>query len=98
MLGLKLLEKAADQRKKQAQMAAQPAVFAVVSESGEEDEQVEALIRQRQDAKGQEFCRGRPHPRRAEGHGRGGHRCPSAAPSGSAFNIKTHPSTGGCVF
>ena len=50
-LGLKLLEKAADQRKKQAQMAAQPALFTVVSESGEEDANVEALIRRRQDAK-----------------------------------------------
>ena len=51
VLGLKLLEKAADQRKKQAQMAAQPALFTVVSESGEEDANVEALIRRRQDAK-----------------------------------------------
>ena len=51
VLGLKLLEKAADQRKKQAQMAAQPAAFTVISESGEEDANVEALIRQRQDAK-----------------------------------------------
>ncbi len=51
VLGLNLLEKAADQRKKQAQMAAQPAVFTVVSESGEEDANVEALIRRRQDAK-----------------------------------------------
>ena len=51
VLGLKLLKKAADQRKKQAQMAAQPALFTVVSESGEEDANVEALIRRRQDAK-----------------------------------------------
>ena len=51
VLGLELLEKAADQRKKQAQMAAQPALFTVVSESGEEDANVEALIRRRQDAK-----------------------------------------------
>ena len=51
VLGLKQLEKAADQRKKQAQMAAQPALFTVVSESGEEDANVEALIRRRQDAK-----------------------------------------------
>lgn len=51
VLGLKLLEKATDQRKKQAQMAAQPALFTVVSESGEEDANVEALIRRRQDAK-----------------------------------------------
>ena len=32
-------------------MAAQPAAFTVISESGEEDANVEALIRQRQDAK-----------------------------------------------
>ena len=51
VLGLKLAEKAAELRRKQAQMAAQPAAFTVVSESGEENEQVEALIRQRQDAK-----------------------------------------------
>ena len=51
VLGLKLLEKATDQRKKQAQMAAQPTLFTVVSESGEEDANVEALIRRRQDAK-----------------------------------------------
>ena len=32
-------------------MAARPAAFTVVSESGEEDARVETLIRQRQDAK-----------------------------------------------
>ena len=51
VLGLKLPEKAAEQRKKLAQMAARPAAFTVVSESGEEDARVETLIRQRQDAK-----------------------------------------------
>ena len=51
MLGLKLLEKAAELREKQAKLAAQPAVFTVVSEDGEENAQVEALIRQRADAK-----------------------------------------------
>ncbi len=51
VLGLKLPEKAAEQRKKLAQMAARPAAFTVVNESGEEDAQVETLIRQRQDAK-----------------------------------------------
>ena len=51
VLGLKLLEKAAEVREKQAKLAAQPAVFTVVSEDGEENAQVEALIRQRADAK-----------------------------------------------
>ena len=51
VLGLKLLEKAAELREKQAKLAAQPAVFTVVSEDGEENAQVEALIRQRADAK-----------------------------------------------
>ena len=51
VLGLKLPETAAEQRKKLAQMAARPAAFTVVSESGEEDARVETLIRQRQDAK-----------------------------------------------
>lgn len=51
VLGLKLLEKAAEVREKQAKLAAQPAVFTVVSEEGEENAEVEALIRQRADAK-----------------------------------------------
>ena len=51
VLGLKLLEKAAEVREKQAKLAAQPAVFTVVSENGEENAEVEALIRQRADAK-----------------------------------------------
>ncbi len=51
VLGLKLLEKAAEVREKQAKLAAQPAVFTVVSEDGEENAEVEALIRQRADAK-----------------------------------------------
>ena len=51
VLGLKLLEKAAELREKQAKLAAQPAVFTVVSEEGEENAEVEALIRQRADAK-----------------------------------------------
>ena len=51
VLGLKLLEKATELREKQAKLAAQPAVFTVVSEDGEENAQVEALIRQRADAK-----------------------------------------------
>ena len=51
VLGLKLLEKAAELRAKQAKLAAQPAVFTVVSESGEENAEVEALIRARADAK-----------------------------------------------
>ncbi|MDO4810504.1 MAG: cysteine--tRNA ligase [Eubacteriales bacterium] len=51
VLGLKLLEKAAEVREKQAKLAAQPAEFTVVSEDGEENAAVEALIRQRADAK-----------------------------------------------
>ena len=51
VLGLKLLEKAAEVREKQAKLAAQSAVFTVVSEDGEENAEVEALIRQRADAK-----------------------------------------------
>ena len=51
VLGLKLREKAAEVREKQAKLAAQPAVFTVVSEDGEENAEVEALIRQRADAK-----------------------------------------------
>ena len=50
VLGLKLLEKAAEQRKKQA---AAPAAggFTVISESGEENAEVESLIRARAEAK-----------------------------------------------
>ena len=51
VLGLKLTEKAADVREKQAKLAAQPAVFTVVSEDGEENAEIEALIRARADAK-----------------------------------------------
>ena len=52
VLGLKLIEKAAEVRAKQAQAAAAPAAgFTVVSESGEENAEVEALIRARADAK-----------------------------------------------
>ena len=52
VLGLKLTEKAAEIRAKQAQAAAAPAAgFTVVSESGEENAEVEALIRARADAK-----------------------------------------------
>ena len=51
VLGLKLTEKAAEVRAKQAKLAAQPAVFTVVSESGEENAEVEALIRARAEAK-----------------------------------------------
>ena len=50
VLGLKLLEKATEQRKKQA---AAPAAggFTVISESGEENAEVESLIRARAEAK-----------------------------------------------
>ena len=52
VLGLKLIEKAAELRAKQAKAAAAPAAgFTVVSESGEENAEVEALIRARADAK-----------------------------------------------
>jgi cysteinyl-tRNA synthetase len=52
VLGLKLIEKAAEARAKQAAAAAAPAAgFTVVSESGEENAEVEALIRARADAK-----------------------------------------------
>ena len=52
VLGLQLIEKAAEVRAKQAKAAAAPAAgFTVVSESGEENAEVEALIRQRADAK-----------------------------------------------
>ncbi len=52
VLGLKLCEKAAAQRTLQAKAApAAAGGFTVVSESGEEDPQVEALIRQRAEAK-----------------------------------------------
>ena len=52
VLGLELEEKAAAQRAREAQAApAAAAGFTVVSESGEEDAAVEALIRQRAEAK-----------------------------------------------
>ena len=51
VLGLKLTEKAAAQRAKNAQAAAAPAGFAIISESGEADAAVEQLIRDRADAK-----------------------------------------------
>ena len=52
VLGLKLVEKAAELRAKQAAAAAAPAAgFTVVSEDGEENAEIEALIRQRADAK-----------------------------------------------
>jgi cysteinyl-tRNA synthetase len=51
VLGLKLTEKAAAQRAKNAQAAAAPAGFAILSESGEADATVEQLIRDRADAK-----------------------------------------------
>ena len=52
VLGLKLVEKAAELRTKQAAAAAAPAAgFTVVSEDGEENAEIEALIRQRADAK-----------------------------------------------
>ena len=51
VLGLKLTEKAAAQRAKNAQAAAAPAGFAIISESGEADAEVEQLIRDRADAK-----------------------------------------------
>ena len=52
VLGLKLCEKAAAQRALQDKAApAAAAGFTVISETGEEDVEVEALIRQRADAK-----------------------------------------------
>ena len=51
VLGLKLLEKAEVIRAQQAKATAAPAGFAIVSESGEENAEVEALIRARADAK-----------------------------------------------
>ena len=51
VLGLKLLEKAAVVRAQQAKAAAAPAEFTVISESGEENAEVEAQIRARADAK-----------------------------------------------
>ena len=50
VLGLKLLEKAAEQRKKQA-AAPVAGGFTVISESGEENAEVESLIRARAEAK-----------------------------------------------
>ena len=51
VLGLKLLEKAAELRAKQVVAAPAAGGFAVVSEDGEENAEVEALIRARADAK-----------------------------------------------
>ena len=51
VLGLKLLEKAAQLRAKQAAAAPAAGAFAVISEDGESDADVEALIRARADAK-----------------------------------------------
>ena len=52
VLSLKLLEKAAEVRAQQAKAAAAPAAgFTVISETGEENAEVEALIRARADAK-----------------------------------------------
>ena len=51
VLGLKLLEKAAELRGKQAAAAPAAGGFTVISESGEEDAAVEQLIRDRADAK-----------------------------------------------
>ena len=51
VLGLKLLEKAAQLRSKQAAAAPAAGEFTVISESGESDAAVEALIRARADAK-----------------------------------------------
>ena len=51
VLGLKLLEKAAELRTKQAAAAPAAGGFTVISESGEEDAAVEQLIRARADAK-----------------------------------------------
>ena len=51
VLGLKLLEKAAQLRSKQAAAAPAAGEFTVISESGEADGAVEALIRARADAK-----------------------------------------------
>ena len=51
VLGLKLLEKAAELRAKQVAAAPAAGGFAVVSEDGEENAEVEALIRARADAK-----------------------------------------------
>ena len=51
VLGLKLLEKAAELRAKQTAAAPAAGGFAVVSEDGEENAEVEALIRARADAK-----------------------------------------------
>ena len=51
VLGLKLLEKAAQLRSKQAAAAPAAGEFTVISESGEADAAVEALIRARADAK-----------------------------------------------
>ena len=51
VLGLKLLEKAAELRGKQAAAALAAGGFTVISESGEEDAAVEQLIRDRADAK-----------------------------------------------
>ena len=51
VLGLKLLEKAAELRGKQAAAAPAAGGFTVISESGEEDAAIEQLIRDRADAK-----------------------------------------------
>ena len=51
VLGLKLLEKAAELRSKQAAAAPAAGGFTVISESGEEDAAIEQLIRDRADAK-----------------------------------------------
>lgn len=51
MLGLKLLEKAAELRAKQAAAAPAADGFTVISESGEKNADVEQLIRARADAK-----------------------------------------------
>ena len=51
VLGLKLTEKAAAQRAQQAKAVSASSDFAIVSEDGEENAEVEALIRQRAEAK-----------------------------------------------
>ena len=51
VLGLKLCEKAAAQRAQQAKAAPAAAGFTVISEDGQENAEIEALIRRRAEAK-----------------------------------------------
>ena len=73
VLSLDLLENAARKKAEQKQTAPASGGFQIVSESGETDAQVEALLQAATTQEGQGLHRGGPHPGRSEGHGRGDH-------------------------